>query len=55
MNPPERFAQLNANAPTMRYEDTAPQFPWRTDSRRRNDIQNEKATRQLGGLFFKGE
>jgi hypothetical protein len=20
-----------------------------------NDIQNEKATRQLGGLFFKGE
>jgi hypothetical protein len=25
-------------------------FLWRTD-----EMQNEKATRQLGGLFFKGE
>jgi hypothetical protein len=39
----------------MKYEDTAPQFPSRTDSRCGKDIQNEKATRQLGGLFFKGE
>jgi hypothetical protein len=57
MNPPERVSQCNRAMHSMDDPNTRHNISNlnRFTTKSQNQIQNEKATRQLGGLLFKGE
>jgi len=47
--------EVTARPPSLKQTPSAMANRWPSDLRNTGNEQNEKATRQLGGLFFKGE